>query len=254
MLIGLISCSKAKTAYPAPARLLYGPSALFRGALASLTGRADFIYVLSAKYGLVTLDQVLEPYNLALKEFSRSERTAWAKQVVGRLLTWHGAALKGSTCELHAGAAYRDPLEALLIQAGATCICPVDGLTQGRRLAFYRQSGPDRSVADPRPVAAPTAVAPVQPAPVTFGMQTGWPRWLATLAAERRQSITVSVDEIEAVLGEPIAASYRNHAAAWYGAGHPTAQRWERLGWRASPQLGRGLVTFHRSAEGADRG
>jgi len=51
-----------KTSYPAPAKELDSVSPLFRKALAYVQHDAEDIYVLSAKYGLVTLDQPLEPY------------------------------------------------------------------------------------------------------------------------------------------------------------------------------------------------
>ncbi|WP_375222220.1 DUF6884 domain-containing protein, partial [Symbiobacterium thermophilum] len=58
----LLGCTKLKTSYPAPAKELDSVSPLFRKALAYVQHDAEDIYVLSAKYGLVTLDQPLEPY------------------------------------------------------------------------------------------------------------------------------------------------------------------------------------------------
>lgn len=75
----MISCTRSKTAYPAPARVLYSPSALFRGAVRYLTARAGAINVLLAKYGLLSLDQVSAPYDQTLKDATQGERTAWAR-------------------------------------------------------------------------------------------------------------------------------------------------------------------------------
>lgn len=80
-LIALVSCTKSKTPYPAPARVLYSRSPLFRKALAYVERYAGQIYVLSAKYGLVTLDQQLEPYEQTLKQMPIQERRAWAERV-----------------------------------------------------------------------------------------------------------------------------------------------------------------------------
>jgi hypothetical protein len=142
MLVGLISCSKAKTPYPAPARELYSPSGLFRGALKDLEGRADVSYVLSAKYGLLPLDRVIDPYDQTLKDATPTERAAWARSVAQALHARHGSTFAGITFEFHAGMAYRVSLEEMLRNAGGTCTCPVQGLTMGERLAYYAGDKP----------------------------------------------------------------------------------------------------------------
>jgi hypothetical protein len=169
MLVGLISCSKAKTPNAAPARHLYSPSSLFSGALRNLEGRADVIYVLSAKYGLLPLDQVVEPYDQALKDATAAGREVWAKEVLQALRDRHGNCLDGITFEFHAGMAYRNPLERMLQAAGASCSCPVDGLGMGERLAYYKQGR-----TQDRPMATRTAAATrmVAPAPVTTDLRT----------------------------------------------------------------------------------
>lgn len=137
MRIGLISCTKSKTPYPAPARELYSPSALFRGALGYLEGRADHIYVLSAKYGLLPLDEVAAPYDQTLKNESPAYRRDWALKVLREIQARHGQSLVGLTFEFHAGEAYSSQLRPLLEAAGATCISPVEGMRFGGRLHFY---------------------------------------------------------------------------------------------------------------------
>jgi hypothetical protein len=162
MRIGLISCTKSKTAYPAPARELYSPSALFRGALGYLEGRVDVVYVLSAKYGLLPLDQVAAPYDVTLKDQSPAYRREWAAGVLRDLQARHGASLDGITFEFHAGEAYSAPFRPLLEAAGATCESPVEGLPIGGRLHFYSSEGEDgiEKAATAR-VAASSAVAKV---------------------------------------------------------------------------------------------
>ena len=161
VIIGLISCTKSKTTYPAPARELYRPSALFRGALSYLEGRADVIYVLSAKYGLLPLDQVAAPYDQTLKDASPAYRREWAAKVLHDIQARHGRALRGITFEFHASESYSAQLRPLLEQAGGTCTSPVEGLPIGGRLHFYT-SGDGRSfdahvlpVAEARPVRFP---------------------------------------------------------------------------------------------------
>lgn len=45
------------------------------------------IYILSAKYGLLAVNQYIEPYNLSLKEFSKDERICWSNKVIEQLKT-----------------------------------------------------------------------------------------------------------------------------------------------------------------------
>jgi len=84
-LIALLSCPKSKTSYPAPARELYSASPRFRKALAYMLPYADDVYVLSARYGLVTLDEPLEPYEQTLKTTSTAARRAWAGRVLDQI-------------------------------------------------------------------------------------------------------------------------------------------------------------------------
>ena len=78
-LIVLISCVKQKLPYRAPAAELY-VSPLFRGSLCYARSlRPDAIHVLSALYGLVGLNDDIEPYDLTLKKMPAAERKAWAK-------------------------------------------------------------------------------------------------------------------------------------------------------------------------------
>lgn len=137
MRIVLLSCTKRKAGYPAPAREFYSASPMFRRALAHVSRYADQIYVLSAKYGLVTLDQVLEPYDLTLNTMSLRQRRDWAERVLAEIQSRHGRDLSGVTIEFHTGEKYRIPLEDMLREAGATCLCPVAGLPIGRRLRYY---------------------------------------------------------------------------------------------------------------------
>lgn len=137
MRIALLSCTKRKAGYPAPARVFYSVSPIFRKALAYVSRHADQIYVLSAKYGLVTLDQVLEPYDLTLNTMSLRQRQEWAERVLAQIQSRHGRDLSGLTFEFHTGEKYRVPLEDVLREAAATCVCPVAGLPIGRRLRYY---------------------------------------------------------------------------------------------------------------------
>jgi len=81
----LVSCSKKKLPRKAKAEDLYiGP--LFKLSLRyaySLNPAA--IFVLSAKYGLVDLEQGLEPYDLTLNEMPANDVKSWAGSVLDQL-------------------------------------------------------------------------------------------------------------------------------------------------------------------------
>jgi len=80
--IYLISCSNEKADGPAPASELYD-SPLFKKSLEFARKKTsdDNIKILSAKYGLVDLDQVIETYDLTLKEMNAEAREQWADLV-----------------------------------------------------------------------------------------------------------------------------------------------------------------------------
>lgn len=85
MRIALISCTSRKKAYKCPARDLYSESPRFRLAYALAKLVADKIFILSAKYGLVPEDAIIEPYNETLKGKSVLERRAWGEKVLNDL-------------------------------------------------------------------------------------------------------------------------------------------------------------------------
>ncbi|QXM05457.1 DUF6884 domain-containing protein [Crassaminicella indica] len=85
MRIALISCTSSKKTYKCPARELYSESPRFRLAYDFAKLVSDKIFILSAKYGLVPEDRVIEPYNETLKEKSAQERRNWGDTVLNEL-------------------------------------------------------------------------------------------------------------------------------------------------------------------------
>ena len=154
--IVLVGCVKRKLDQPAQARDLY-VSPLFRKerAYAEATGLPWFI--LSAEHGLVAPTDVLEPYERALSRSPRSYRVQWGQDVVDQLIARLGP-LRSVVIEIHAGAAYCDPIRELLISQGAEVLEPLSGRTLGQRLAWY---GPRDAPSDrvERPTANPAQIA-----------------------------------------------------------------------------------------------
>lgn len=83
--IVLISCVKSKLPYKAKAKDLF-ISPLFRYKLEYARQiMPDEILVLSSKYGLLELEQEVEPYDVLLNGLSEAAKQDWAKDVLNRL-------------------------------------------------------------------------------------------------------------------------------------------------------------------------
>jgi hypothetical protein len=130
----LISCVSKKLPHAALARDLY-VSSLFQFCLRyAKTLKPDAIFILSAKYGLVALDQQLEPYNDTLNTKRDADIRQWAQGVLQQLRT--KIDLERDTVIFLAGEKYR---RHLIGQIRHTEI-PLSGLTIGRQLQFLKQA------------------------------------------------------------------------------------------------------------------
>ena len=132
MKIALISCSKEKKDYSYPAKELYSASTLLSLSYAYAKQRADKIYILSAKYGLVAEDQILEPYNQTLNEMSRTEQLDWADRVLQALQK--ECDLTADHFMILAGNNYCKDLVSSL----PNCELPLAGMPLGKRIAFLK--------------------------------------------------------------------------------------------------------------------
>ena len=74
--IAFIGCSKSKRKENYLAQEMY-QGELFKKALKYCKINFDHIYILSAKYGLLSLDQQIEPYDQTLNTMSKKERQIW---------------------------------------------------------------------------------------------------------------------------------------------------------------------------------
>jgi hypothetical protein len=140
-MIALVACSKSKLRAAAPASELY-TSALFRLSLAYAQRTCAFVYIVSAKYGLVHPAQVIEPYDLTIVTLPARDRVLWGARVATQLHTSKGLRLaQGKALVIFAGAAYAEPIvEAYrqAYQANVNVVQPLDGLQIGERLSWLR--------------------------------------------------------------------------------------------------------------------
>jgi Family of unknown function (DUF6884) len=137
--VGLVGCVKRKASAAMPARDLY-TSPLFVGRRSFVERQCTEWWILSAEHGLVHPDQILAPYDLALKSLGRVERRSWSRRVLSAL-DERVRFRPGDVVEIHAGAEYRDYglLEGLAVR-GCVIEVPTAGLSMGRQLQFYRSA------------------------------------------------------------------------------------------------------------------
>jgi hypothetical protein len=137
--IGIVACSKSKLPHAAAAADLY-QGELFRLSKAEVIATCADWCILSAKYGVVLPDQVIEPYEQALRGMTVSARVEWALQVDADLARLFGR--EDVLYVVYAGVSYRGALGAMLKTA------PLEGLGIGKQLQKLRQMQAARERAD----------------------------------------------------------------------------------------------------------
>jgi cytoplasmic iron level regulating protein YaaA (DUF328/UPF0246 family) len=81
----LISCVKEKLKTPAKAKDLYISDLFKKSYKYAQLLRPDDVFILSAKYGLLDPEQIIEPYDETLKTKSVAEIKEWSKKVIAAL-------------------------------------------------------------------------------------------------------------------------------------------------------------------------
>lgn len=133
--VALISCGKRKAERPAAVRDLYQGD-LFQKSLryAEEVAEADEVYVLSAKHGLIALDEVIAPYEMTLNRMGVREVQDWADRVLNELRSV--ADLKEDGFTILAGDNYRK----FLVPHMRHVEVPLEGLMFGQQLQFLKQA------------------------------------------------------------------------------------------------------------------
>lgn len=128
----LISCGKSKLASSSKASDLYS-GLLFRRSLEyAKMLKPEAIYILSAKYGLLTLDTVVEPYDCTLNTLPLAKVRTWAKKVIADIDSL--ADRRKDKFILLAGKRYRTFIAPEL----GHCKIPMEGYTIGRQLQYLK--------------------------------------------------------------------------------------------------------------------
>jgi len=136
--IGLVGCVKAKSHHPRPAKDLY-ISTLFRGRRSFVEYSCDEWWILSAEHGLVHPDQVLAPYDTALKGAGRAKCRTWSSLVLSSIDSEIRPG-PSEVFEMHTGAEYRDfGVVDGLLSRGCFVENPTSEMRFGPQLKFYKE-------------------------------------------------------------------------------------------------------------------
>lgn len=130
--IGLVGCGKGKLERAARARDLY-TGALFRKASAYCSANYAVWFILSAKHGILEPNEVIDPYDLSLKDMPLAARQTWAHRVLKQI---DERGLSEGKFYIHAGERYSEHPEPSLNSERL-----LRGLSIGKQLAWYNSRG-----------------------------------------------------------------------------------------------------------------
>ena len=130
--VHLVSCVKKKRPKCSRAKDLY-VSDWFIKARRFVESTGCPWRILSAKYGLVSLEQVIAPYEKTLKAMPAPERLQWAKNVEAQIAK---SLPDVERVVFLAGQPYREYLAARLERRGIDVEVPMEGLRMGEQLSW----------------------------------------------------------------------------------------------------------------------
>lgn len=111
-LVVFISCGNIKMTTPCKAEQmyqgLYFQRTLKYGKKLIKDNGGGQLFILSAKYGLLPLDKIIEPYNVALSEQSPQYKKDWAEKVISQLK--QNNLIENKRAIFLASKCYREPL------------------------------------------------------------------------------------------------------------------------------------------------
>ena len=130
-MIGLISCVKSKANKRCEAKDMY-VSPLFKYMYAYAKKRCKEVYILSAKYGLLSENDIISPYDLTLNTMSEFRKKEWGDKVMIQLSDRFD--IKSTSFLFLGGANYIKYLRLPLLRQ------PLKGLSLGYRLKYLKNN------------------------------------------------------------------------------------------------------------------
>ena len=131
--IVLISCVKTKLDHPAKAENLYISDLFVKNLAYAKKLKPDYIFILSAKYGLVKLNDRIAPYEKTLNQMPVHERRAWASGMISELRKY--ANLEQDEFIILAGEKYRE----FILPYMRNYKIPFEGLSFGNQLKALKE-------------------------------------------------------------------------------------------------------------------
>lgn len=139
--VGLIGCTSSKLETPCRAVDMFSASVYFNLRLEYCKkNNIDKIFILSSKYGLLELDDVIEPYDCYLKTMSKEYRSEWDEKVLNQLKS--KTDIINDEFVLLAGVPYVENLCKHLKHT----YNPVEGLGIGRQLKYFKEHSKEDAV------------------------------------------------------------------------------------------------------------
>jgi hypothetical protein len=109
--------------------------------------KPDAIFILSARHGLVALDDEIEPYNVTLNEMRVDERKVWANKIIEQLQLH--ADLQHDHFIVLAGELYRQ----YLLPHLSSYEIPLKKLRIGKQLRYLKKQARDERILSKKPPA-----------------------------------------------------------------------------------------------------
>jgi len=81
MIVSFVACCKLKSSTKTIAEKMY-VSPLFKLSLKYAKENSDVVFILSAKYGLLALDDIIDPYNETLNTKTEKEKKEWSNKII----------------------------------------------------------------------------------------------------------------------------------------------------------------------------
>lgn len=131
----LVACTSRKGDQPATAEFIYR-SPLFSAARSYAERRGDQWFILSAKHGLLSPEDVIAPYNESLLNQSDAQRQAWAAGVHKAFVS---RVPPGGRVIFLAGSAYRSYLAPAFEAEGRETAAPMSALGIGSQVAWLQK-------------------------------------------------------------------------------------------------------------------
>ena len=133
MNVAFISCVKEKRIGKYKAKDLY-TSDFFRKSFGYCSSKYDKVFILSAKYGLLELEEEIENYEMTLNDFSKVKKIEWSVMVCKQMEKKFD---DSDDLYFYVGNNYREHLLPLLKN---NCFVPLKGKGIGEQLQYFKNN------------------------------------------------------------------------------------------------------------------